>query len=50
MYLKRSGQTKARKDGVDWELVESQRTERGPPQRMVAYLGDLKKAACFGVK
>ncbi|MBI2861643.1 MAG: IS1634 family transposase [Chloroflexi bacterium] len=50
MYLKRSGQTKVRKDGVYWELVESYRTERGPRQRVVAYLGDLEKAACLGVK
>src|SRR3990170_2972038 len=50
MYLKRCGQTKARKDGLYWQLVESHRTERGPRQRVVAYLGDVDKAACIGVK
>jgi transposase len=50
MYLKRCGQTKSRKDGVYWQLVESHRTERGPRQRVVAYLGDVGKAACIGVK
>ncbi|MDO8671015.1 MAG: IS1634 family transposase [Dehalococcoidia bacterium] len=50
MYLKRCGQNKSRKDGVYWELVESQRTERGPRQRVVAYLGDMDEAACVGVK
>jgi len=41
MYLKRCGQAKAKTDGVYWELVESYRTERGPRQRVVAYLGDV---------
>ena len=50
MYLKRCGQSKARKDGVYWELVESHRTERGPRQRVVAYLGDMEKGACIGLK
>src|SRR3989337_2578657 len=50
MYLKRCGQSKARKDGVYWELVESQRTQRGPRQKAVAYLGDMEKVACLGVK
>jgi len=50
MYLKRCGQSKARKDGVYWELVESQRTARGPRQKVVAYLGDMEKVACLGVK
>ncbi len=50
MYLKRCGQSKVRKDGVYWELVESQRTKRGPRQRVVAYLGDVDKAACIGTK
>ncbi len=50
MYLKRSGQTRSKKDGVYWELVESYRTDRGPRQRVVAYLGDIEEAACLGVK
>jgi len=31
-------------------LVESYRTERGPRQRVVAYLGDINQAECKGVK
>ena len=33
-----------------WALVESYRTERGPRQRVVAYLGQLKDAERRGVK
>ena len=33
-----------------WALVESYRTERGPRQRTVAWLGKLKDAECAGVK
>lgn len=50
MYLRKCGQSKVRKDGVYWELVESCRTERGPRQRVVAYLGDLDQAARVGVR
>jgi transposase len=50
MYLKRCGQTKAKRDGVYWELVESYRTERGPRQRVVAYLGDIAEASRLGLK
>lgn len=50
MYLKRSGQTRSKKDSVYWELVESYRAGREPRQRVVAYLGDIEKAACVGVK
>jgi len=50
MYLKRCGQSRARKDGVFWVLVESHRTKRGPRQRVVAYLGEMEKAACIGAK
>ena len=50
MYLKRSGQTRSKRNGDYWELVESYRTERGPRQRVVAYLGDIGEAACLGVK
>lgn len=31
-------------------MVESYRTERGPRQRVVAYLGDINQAECKGVK
>jgi len=50
MYLRRCGQTKARKEGGYWELVESYRTERGPRQRVVAYLGDVAEAERLGIK
>ena len=33
-----------------WALVESYRTERGPRQRTVAYLGQLDEAGRVGVK
>ena len=32
-----------------WALVESYRTDRGPRQRIVAYLGDVEEAAREGV-
>ena len=48
MYLKRCGQTKAKKAGHYWELVESYRTERGPRQRVVAYLGDVGEGKRVG--
>lgn len=50
MYLRRCGQTKARKEGIYWELVESYRTERGPRQRVVAYLGDVAEAERMGIE
>jgi transposase len=33
-----------------WALVESYRTEKGPRQRIVAYLGQLKDATRLGIK
>ena len=42
MYLRRCGKSSGRK-GIYWELVESYRTERGPRQRVVAYLGSMSK-------
>ena len=50
MYLKRCGPSKGKKEHVYWELVESYRTERGPRQQVVAYLGDINQAECTGVK
>ena len=50
MYLKRCGQARSERDGVYWELVESYRTESGPRQRVVAYLGDVAEASRLGVK
>jgi len=48
MYLKRCGQTKAKREGIYWQLVESFRTERGPRQRVVAYLGDVGERKRYG--
>ncbi len=50
MFIRRCGQSRTKKDRVYWELVESCRTERGPRQRVVAYLGDLDEAARLGLK
>ena len=50
MYLRRCGKSKANKDNVYWQLVESVRTERGPRQRIVAYLGDVSESARVGVE
>ena len=43
MFLRRCRSTKRNGKHVYWELVESYRTERGPRQRVVAYLGDVSE-------
>jgi hypothetical protein len=45
MYLRRCYKVKEGKRHAYWALVESVRTERGPRQRVVAYLGELEKQA-----
>ena len=50
MYLRRCRPTKCKKDHAYWELVESHRTERGPRQRVVAYLGEIAKSTALGIK
>ena len=50
MYLRRCSRKKSGKEHVYWELVESYRSERGPRQRVVAYLGDLSRPICEGIK
>lgn len=50
MYLRRCRRSKGSKDHIYWELVESYRTERGPRQRVVAYLGDVAESSRLGVK
>jgi len=50
MYLKRCGQTRAKREGIYWELVESYRTERGPRQRIVSYLGNIGETSRLGVQ
>lgn len=41
MFLRRCRSTKRSGQHIYWQLVESYRTERGPRQRVVAYLGDV---------
>ncbi len=41
MYLRRVGGRKGGAEPRHWALVESQRTARGPRQKVVAYLGDM---------
>lgn len=50
MYLRRCGQAREKKEGAYWELVESYRTERGPRQRVVSYLGNVGEAKRLGVQ
>lgn len=49
MYLRKCFRRKGPKTHVYWELVESYRTERGPRQRVVAYLGDMELRTRKGV-
>ena len=44
MYLRRIKKRKSGKDHYYWALVESYRTERGVRQRIVGYIGDVKKS------
>jgi transposase len=50
MYIRPCRRTRNEKDHVYWELVESYRTERGPRQRVVAYLGDMAESERAGVE
>ena len=49
MYVRRCPRTKAAKEHVYWQVVESYRTASGPRQRVVAYLGDLEEADREGI-
>ena len=42
MFLKRMTRRVGRKRLAYWALVESVRTDRGPRQRVVAHLGELR--------
>ena len=44
MFLRRFERRKGRKRHTYWALVESYRTEQGSRQRVVAYLGELKRS------
>jgi len=50
MFIRPCFRTKNGKRRAYWALVESYRTERGPRQRTVAYLGQLDEAGRLGVK
>ena len=50
MYLRRCYRRKNGRRHAYWALVESYRTERGPRQRVVAYLGELDEAGRLGVQ
>ena len=49
VYLRRCYRQRDGKRFGYWSLVESYRTERGPRQRVVAYLGDLEESGRLGV-
>jgi len=44
MYLRRIKVKKSGKKHLYWALVESYRTEKGPRQRVVGYIGDISKS------
>ena len=50
MYLRKCRRTRGERGHIYWELVESYRTERGPRQRVVAYLGGLSERKRVGVQ
>jgi hypothetical protein len=50
MYIRKKSRIKDGKCHDYWTLVESYRTERGPRQRTVAWLGELDKAGRLGVE
>jgi len=50
MHLKRCGPSKSNNKHIYWELVESYRSERGPRQRVVAYLGNISRSEGEAVK
>lgn len=50
MFIRPCYKRKNGKKHAYWALVESYRTERGPRQRVVAYLGHLKPSKRLGVK
>jgi len=50
MFIRPCYRNKDGKRHAYWALVESYRTERGPRQRVVAYLGKLDEAGRLGIK
>ena len=49
MYLRKCRKAVSGAEYAYWQLVESHRTERGPRQRVVAYLGDMQEALRLGI-
>jgi transposase len=50
MFVRQCFRTKNGRRHAYWALVESYRTERGPRQRVVAWLGDLDEQGRLGVE
>lgn len=50
MYIRKMTRNKDGKRHEYWALVESYRTERGPRQRVVSWLGELDKAGRLGIE
>ena len=50
MYLRRCYRAKDGKRHAYWALVKSVRTELGPRQQVVAYLGEMDQAGRLGIK
>ena len=50
MFLRPCFRSKNGKRHAYWALVESVRTQRGPRQRVVAYLGDIDEAQRLGLR
>jgi hypothetical protein len=50
MFIRPRYRKKNGKRHAYWALVESYRTDRGPRQRVVAHLGQLKPSERLGVK
>jgi transposase len=50
MFIRPHYRTKNGKRHAYWALMESYRTERGPRQRVVAYLGQLDEAHRLGIR
>ena len=50
MFIRQKFRTKNGKRHAYWALVESYRTERGPRQRVVSWLGKLDEQGRLGVK
>jgi len=48
MFLRRFHKRKNGKSHVYWALVETYRTARGPRQRIISYLGELKESERSG--